>query len=73
MSNNIFSNLEKDYLVESARAVPAVTGTVFSYMTLNNFVAILTIIYIIFQLAWLINKWIWAQRDRKDGKKTDIS
>ena len=46
----MFNNAEKDYLVESARAVPSVSGCVFSYVTLNNFVAVHTIIYI--RLYW---------------------
>ena len=43
--------------LETLRAVPAVAGTVFSAITLNELVAIATLIYVIIQTLYLLWKW----------------
>lgn len=47
------------------RAAPAVAGTAYSAITMNEIVAIATLIYIIIQAGFLIHKWYWAIQDRK--------
>jgi len=51
------SRMKHDTIIESAKAVPAVGGAVYSAITLNDAVMIATLIYIILQAAYLIWKW----------------
>ena len=43
--------------LETLRAVPAVAGTLFSAVTLNEMVAVATLIYITIQIFYLLWKW----------------
>lgn len=52
--------------IEVTKAVPAVAGTFFSVITLNELVAIATIIYIAMQASYLVWKW---RREAKDHAK----
>lgn len=47
---------------ETLKAVPAVAGTVYSSFTLNECVAVATLLYIALQAVYLIWKW------RKEAK-----
>jgi len=43
--------------LESLKAAPAVAGTIFSAITLNEAVAIATLIYVVVQTLYLLWKW----------------
>lgn len=45
----------QDILIEAAKATPGIT---MSAITLNGTVAIVTIIFIVLQVAYLIRKWV---------------
>ncbi|WP_225783324.1 hypothetical protein [Xenophilus sp. Marseille-Q4582] len=49
-----------DIAVESVKAAPAVAGAVAASLTLNEWVAVATGIYIVVQIAYLIRKW-WRE------------
>lgn len=53
-------------LVETAKAAPAVAGAAASSMTLNQWVAIATGLYILIQAAYLLRKW-WREEQVKGG------
>ena len=57
--------LKQDMSVETLKASPAVAGAAYSYLTLNEWVAIATFLYIIFQVIVLIHKHHWAMQDRR--------
>lgn len=50
---------------EAAKGTPAVVGTIYSAVTLNETVAALTCIYILLQIAYLTWKW---RKEAKSGK-----
>ena len=52
--------------IEAAKAAPAVAGAAASSMTLNEWVAVATGIYIAIQAAYLLRKW-WREECAKDG------
>lgn len=54
-----------EFQTETAKAVPAVVGTIWSGVTLNQMVATATLIYVVVQIAYLVWKW---RREIKDGK-----
>lgn len=45
----------QDILIEAAKATPGITMTA---ITLNGAVAVVTIIFIILQVAYLVRKWM---------------
>lgn len=51
-------------VVETAKALPAVTGATVATLTLNEWVAVATFFYITIQAAYLVWKW------RKEWKKS---
>ena len=55
--------------VQAAKGAPAVAGALFSVMTLNQWVALATLIYIIVQLLYLIRKWWREEVDRWRSKE----
>jgi hypothetical protein len=57
-----------DIAVEAAKGAPAVAGAVASVLTLNEWVAVATGIYILIQCLYLLRKW-W--RDEKDWAHRD--
>lgn len=59
----------KDIVVEAAKGVPAVAGTVASVMTLNQWIMIGTGIYLVIQVAYLLRKW-W--REESDWAKRKV-
>lgn len=46
--------------VQAAKGAPAVAGALFSAVTLNQWVALATLVYIIVQLLYLVRKW-WRE------------
>lgn len=52
--------------IEAVKAAPAVVGATASSLTLNEWVAIATGIYIAIQAAYLLRKW-WREERAKGG------
>lgn len=52
--------------IETAKAVPAITGATIYGLTLNEVVAIVTILYVFIQGAFLIYKWYWDWKEKKE-------
>lgn len=57
-------------MTEAMKGTPAIAGAAAAALTLNQWIAIATGIYIVVQCAYLIRKWVreekeWAARDRK--------
>jgi len=50
----------QDIAIETAKGAPAVAGAVAASMTLNEWVAVATGIYILVQIAYLVRKW-WRE------------
>lgn len=61
--------LKQDTLIETTKAAPAVVGTAASWITLNEGVALATILYVCVQTAYLVWKW---RRDA-DNHKYNVS
>jgi hypothetical protein len=63
-------SMKQDTVEQTAKAIPAVVGTAYSTVTLNELVAVATLLYVLAQLGFLLYKWYWAHKDRmdKDGK-----
>ncbi len=60
----------QDILIEAVKAAPAVTMSV---LTLNNAVAVVTIVFIVLQCAYLVRKWMreeteWGVRLKRWAK-----
>lgn len=53
-------------LIETAKAAPAVAGAATFSLTLNHWVAIATVIYIVIQALYLLRKW-WREERGQDG------
>ena len=60
--------MQHDVAVQTAKAAPAVAGTAYTWFTLNEWVAIATIFYIVVQIYILIDRHIAYKRDRKKDK-----
>lgn len=54
--------------IESAKAVPAIAGATVYGITLNEWVAIVTIGYVLIQGAFLLYKWYWDWQEKKSKK-----
>ena len=52
--------------VEAAKAAPAVAGAAFAGVTLNQWVAIATGVYIVLQALYLLRKW-WREEREAGG------
>jgi membrane protein implicated in regulation of membrane protease activity len=52
--------------LEAAKAAPAVAGAAASTMTLNHWVALLTLVYVVIQAVYLLRKW-WREEREKGG------
>lgn len=59
--------LKHETLEQSVKAVPAIAGTAYSAMTLNELVMILTAMYIVMQMGFLAYKWYFEHK--KNTKK----
>lgn len=66
----------QDIAVQAAKAVPAVAGAATTALTLNEWVAVATGVYILIQAVYLLRKWWreeseWAKRvkERRQGDR----
>ncbi|GAO71953.1 hypothetical protein CSE6_019_33900 [Comamonas sp. E6] len=67
MPGRVMSNESKvQALIETAKAAPAVAGAAASTLTLNEWVAIATGVYIAIQAAYLLRKW-WREERGQGG------
>lgn len=62
-----------DIAIESARGAPAVAGAVASVLTLNEWVAVATGLYILIQCLYLLRKWWreekdWSAKEQGEGR-----
>ena len=55
---------QHEIVEQAARGTPAVVGAIAAAMTLNHWVALATLVYIIVQLLYLIRKWWREEVDR---------
>lgn len=62
--------LKQETMTEAIKAAPAVAGAVYSSLTLNEWVAVATLVYIVIQVIILCWKQYWAIQDRKKGIKS---
>lgn len=62
---NVEQNMKQETITEAVKAAPAIAGTVYSAITLNELVALATLIYIIIQAAILVHKHYIFLQDRK--------
>ena len=51
------TSMKHETSIETAKAVPAVVGATIAGLTLNEIVALVTILYVLLQSAFLIWKW----------------
>jgi len=55
--------------IQTGKSMPAIAGASIYGFTLNEVVAIVTIGYILIQVAFLFYKWYWDWQDRKNKNK----
>jgi uncharacterized membrane protein YebE (DUF533 family) len=55
-------------VIETGKAIPAVVGATIYGLTLNEIVAVVTILYVLIQAGFLIYKWYWDWQDKKSQK-----
>lgn len=58
-------SLKQESIVEAAKATPAVAGAAYSSLTLNEWVAAATLVYIIIQAGVLVHKHYCFIKDRR--------
>lgn len=57
--------IKQDIIAEGARATPAIAGATYSMMTLNEMVALATLVYIILQALILAHKhYHWMKKNK---------
>lgn len=49
---------KQEIITQAAKAVPAIAGTTVASLTLNEWVAVATFIYVVIQIAFLIWRWV---------------
>lgn len=67
---------KSDVLVEVAKAAPPVaitTAVTVGGLTLNEWVAVATLLYIVLQSGWLVWKWFYAIKDKKNEAQSSNS
>jgi len=67
---------KSDVIVEAAKAAPPVvitTAVTAGGLTLNEWVAIATLLYIVLQSGWLVWKWFHAIKDKKNEAQSSNS
>lgn len=57
-----------DTLVEVAKGAPAVAGATLASLTLNEWVAAATVVYIVVQIAYLLRKW-WREEKARPRRR----
>lgn len=60
--------MKTDFATEAAKGTPAVAGAVASALTLNEWVAIATGVYVLVQVAYLLRKWWREEKDWRERK-----
>lgn len=65
----------QDIAVEAAKATPGIAASAF---TLNNAVALVTLLFIVLQIAYLVRKWVreeteWGRKLKRwaEGRQTE--
>lgn len=66
------TDLKHETAVETVKAAPAVAGAVYSTLTLNEWVALATLVYIVLQAGVLLHKHYWRIQDRKREKDDEL-
>lgn len=61
-------NETHDITIEALKGSPAVAGAIASAMTLNQWVMVGTVVYILIQAMYLIRKW-WREEVDRDYEK----
>lgn len=67
-----YNKLKHDTAMEAAKATPAVAGTTYSMLTLNEWVALATLLYIVLQVGVLLHKHYCFIKDRKAVTLGDV-
>lgn len=57
--------MKAEFTTEALKGTPAVAGAVYSALTLNEVVAILTGIYVVVQIVYLLRKWWREEREKR--------
>lgn len=63
MATDSVSDFTRNVASQAIQATPAIAGSVASALTLNQWIAIGTAIYLIVQVAYLLRKWYREERD----------
>lgn len=63
--------LSQETLLEAIKASPAVAGTAYSMATLNHWVALATLVYILIQTFILLEKRHYRIKDRKKAEQNE--
>lgn len=53
----------EDVADQVLRVVPAATGATYAWLTFNEWVAVITTLYVVLQAAYLIRKWYREEKD----------
>jgi len=67
---------KSDVLTEAVKAAPPVaitTAVTVGGLTLNELVALATLLYIVLQSGWLVWKWFHAIKDKKNEAQSSNS
>ena len=67
---------KSDLITEAAKATPPVvitTAVTVGGLTLNEWVAVATLLYIVLQSGWLVWKWFHAIKDKKNEEQSSDS
>jgi hypothetical protein len=67
---------KSDLITEAAKATPPVvitTAVTVGGLTLNEWVAVATLLYIVLQSGWLVWKWFHAIKDKKNEAQSSDS
>lgn len=61
--------VKTEITAQAVRGTPAIGGTLWAALTLNEWVAIATGVYILVQIAYLARKWWREEKDYKRGRR----
>ena len=59
-------NIKHETTKQVIKAAPAIGGSIYSAITLNDVVAIVTILYVLLQAGFLLYKWYWVHKENKN-------
>jgi amino acid transporter len=60
--------MKQETVEQTIKAAPALAGTVYSTITLNEMVAVATLAYVVVQLGFLVYKWYWDHKERMEKR-----